>query len=152
MNRSPGATAVQEVADRLHSASIHLLRRAAREDAGSGLSASRLSALSVIVLRGPLTVGELATAERVSQPTITRTLQGLEAARLISRHPDPADRRVVRVRATASGARLLHRARRRRVAALAARFGSLSRRELATLSTAAGIIERAVARDHERLD
>ncbi|MGZ4274913.1 MAG: MarR family winged helix-turn-helix transcriptional regulator, partial [Solirubrobacteraceae bacterium] len=144
------ATPVQEVADRLHSASIHLLRHAARGDAASGLSAARLSALSVIVFQGPLTVGELATAARVSQPTVTRTLQGLEAAGLISRHSDPTDGRVVRVRATGRGARLLQRARRRRVTALASSLGALSRHDLASLSAAAEIMERALAAERPK--
>ena len=57
------------IADRLHSAAIHLLRRLRREDATTGLSAPRLSALSVIVFGGPLTLGELANAEQVRPPT-----------------------------------------------------------------------------------
>ena len=53
----PAATA-----DSLHSAAIHLLRKLRRIDAGSGLNAPRLSALSVIVFAGPLTLGQLANA------------------------------------------------------------------------------------------
>ena len=52
----------ERTADRLHSAAIHLLRRLRREDAATGLSAPRLSALSVVVFGGPLTLGELATS------------------------------------------------------------------------------------------
>ena len=48
-----------EAADKLHSASIHVLRRVAREDSASGLSAARLSALSVLVFGGPRTLGEI---------------------------------------------------------------------------------------------
>ena len=47
-----------EVADQLHSAAIHLLRKLRREDAASGLNAPRLSALSVVVFGGPLTLGD----------------------------------------------------------------------------------------------
>ena len=53
------------VADRLHSTAIHLLRRLRVEDDASGLTAPRLSALSVIVFGGPLTLGELAAAEQL---------------------------------------------------------------------------------------
>ena len=67
-----------EVADRLHSAAIHLLRRAREHDQESGLSPARLSALSVVVFRGPLTLGELAAAEDVRSATMTGIVNGLE--------------------------------------------------------------------------
>ena len=50
----PGNARERETADRLHSAAIHLLRRVSREDAGSGVSPPRLSALSVLVFAGPV--------------------------------------------------------------------------------------------------
>src|SRR6266545_3718677 len=65
------------VADRLHSAAIHLLRRLRVEDKAMGLSAPRASALSVIVFRGPVTMSALAEAEQVRPPTITRLVDGL---------------------------------------------------------------------------
>jgi len=65
------------VADQLHSASIHLLRKLRREDAASGLNAARLSALSVIVFAGPITPGDLAAAEQVRPPTMTRIVDAL---------------------------------------------------------------------------
>src|SRR5919204_2378557 len=104
------SSAHREAADRLHSASIHVLRRVAREDAASGLSAARLSALSVLVFAGPRTLGELAAAERVRPPTMTSIVRGLEGAGLVRREPDPDDGRVTRVRATAKGERILQRA------------------------------------------
>ncbi len=52
----------RELADRLHSAAIHLLRRLRREDDASGLPAPQLSALSVIVFGGPIAIGALADA------------------------------------------------------------------------------------------
>src|SRR5919197_3820914 len=119
-----------EAADRLHSASIHVLRRVAREDPASGLSAARLSALSVLVFGGPRTLGELAAAERVRPPTMTNIVRGLEEAGLVRREADPTDGRVARVRATARGARVLQRARRRRVENLAERLAALSPEEV----------------------
>src|SRR5215218_6759188 len=108
-----------ELADRLHSAAIHLLRRVAREDSESGLGGPALSALSVVVFSGPISLGRLAEAERVRPPTMTRTVQGLEAAGLVRRQADPSDRRAVLLRATAKGSRTLQAARRRRIARLA---------------------------------
>ena len=87
----------ERTADRLHSAAIHLLRRLRREDAQSGLSAPRLSALSVLVFGGPLTLGELANAEQVRPPTMTRLVTALEADGLVTREPDASDGRLTRV-------------------------------------------------------
>ena len=130
-----------EVADRLHSAAIHLLRRVRTEDDASGLTAPRLSALSVLVFGGPRTLGALAAAEQVRPPTMSAIVAGLVGAGLVAREPDPADRRVVRVRATAEGERLMHEGRRRRTAWLAARLAGLPPDELATLDAAARLIE-----------
>jgi len=134
-----------ELADRLHSAAIHLLRRVAREDVVSGLGGPALSALSVIVFGGPITLGQLAEAERVRPPTMTRTVQGLEAAGLVRRAADPDDGRVVNVRATRRGESVLHAARARRVTALAKGLGALSRQELEALEHAVGLLERVAA-------
>src|SRR2546426_12837473 len=109
----------EHVADRLHSASIHLLRRVRGEDELSGLSAARLSALSVVVFAGPLTLGRLAAAEQVRPPTMSKIVTGLEEEGLVERRPDPRDGRVVQIRATPKGNRLLQRARRRRIDHLA---------------------------------
>src|ERR671935_847458 len=135
----------RETADRLHSASIHVLRRVAREDAASGLSAARLSALSVLVFGGPRTLGELATAERVRPPTMTNIVRGLEEAGLVRREADPRDGRVARVRATAKGERVLQRARQRRIENLAERLASLSPEEGAQVRAAADLVEQALA-------
>lgn len=134
------------LADRLHSAAIHLLRRLRREDAATGLSAPRLSALSVIVFGGgPVTLGQLAAAEQVRAPTMTRLVNGLEADGLVTRHADPGDARVTRIRATGKGRALLEAGRARRVGALARSLAGLSADERAVLDRAAGLIERLAA-------
>jgi DNA-binding MarR family transcriptional regulator len=135
----------REAADKLHSASIHVLRRVAREDPASGLSAARLSALSVLVFGGPRTLGELAAAERVRPPTMTRIVRGLEDARLVRREADPRDGRVVRVHATPKGERILQRARARRIASLADHLAALGPDEVARVHEAAELIEQALA-------
>ena len=117
--QAPAASATPAdvaLADRLHSAAIHLLRRLRTQDDASGLTAPRLSALSVLVFRGPVTLGELAAAEQVRPPTITRLIRDLERDGLVRRRADPADRRVQRVQATSAGVKLLHEGRARRVA------------------------------------
>jgi DNA-binding MarR family transcriptional regulator len=131
-----------DLADRLHSAAIHLLRRLRREDDASGLPAPQLSALSVIVFGGPLTLGELARAEQVRPPTISKLIVALEQQGLVAREVDAADRRVVRVRATARGTKVLHEGRQRRVAALVSSLGALSVRDRALLARALPVLER----------
>jgi len=142
---APPARVVQ-LADRLHSAAIHLLRRLRVEDAAAGLTAPRLSALSVIVFRGPLTLSELAAAEQVRPPTITRLVQELEREGLVVRMPDPADRRITRVRATARGRRLLHAGRSRRVARLAADLAALPLADQRLLAAATERLEQLFRR------
>jgi DNA-binding MarR family transcriptional regulator len=134
----------RSLADRLHSAAIHLLRRLRRHDTAMGLSAARASALSVIVFGGPVTIGHLARAEQVSAPTITRLVLAMERDGLVRREPDARDGRIVWLRPTARGTRILHAGRRRRVAALAEELGTLSREERQTLTAAADILERLV--------
>ena len=137
---------LSSAAARFHSAAIHALRYAAREDAASGLSAARLSALSVLVFGGPRTLGELAAAERVRPPTITSIVHGLEEDGLVVRSSDPADRRVTHVRATVKGRRVLHRARKRRIEKLAERLSSLDAKELAVVRKAATLVDDALRR------
>jgi DNA-binding MarR family transcriptional regulator len=142
----PPADARVAEADRLHSAAIHLLRWLRREDAPSGLSAPRLSALSVVVMGGPLTLGALAAAEQVRPPTMSRLVDALEAEGLVVREPDPDDGRATRVRATPHGARLLAQGRARRVRRLAAALDALPPADRATLARAAELLEGLVPR------
>jgi DNA-binding MarR family transcriptional regulator len=134
------------VANRLHSASLHLIRRIRTVDAEMGVSAPRLSALSVLVFGGPRTIGELAEAEQVRQPSMTALVNGLEAEGLARRAADPDDGRVVRVHATAKGKRLLLRGRDRRVEALTELLDGLSESQLRTLDRAARLIEELSSR------
>ena len=134
------------VADRLHSAAIHLLRRLRKEDEAIGLTAARTSALSVVVFGGPVTIGQLAQAEQVSPPTMTRMLVGMERDGLIKRERDREDGRVVWIRATPKGARILQEGRRRRVEALAAELAELSAGELTLLLQAAETMGRVAGR------
>ena len=140
--KTPSLTEQAAVADRLHSAAIHLLRRLRKQDDRSGISAARLSALSVAVFAGPVTMGQLAAAEQVTAPTMTRLVAAMERDGLVAREPDHDDGRVVWIRATAKGARILYAARDRRIAVLAADLAALDRPELTLLAEAAGIIER----------
>jgi DNA-binding MarR family transcriptional regulator len=144
---SPAAgDAAERTADRLHSAAIHLLRRLRREDARTGLSAPRLSALSVVVFGGPLTLGELASAEQVKPPTMTRLVSALEEEALVTREPDASDGRLTRIRATAKGRTLLLRGRANRVAALTAEVRALPDADREVVERAVAILEGMIGR------
>ena len=134
------------LADRLHTAAIHLLRRLRREDDAAGLSAPRLSALSVVVFGGPITIGALAAAEQVRAPTMSRLVAALEVQGLVRRVSDSTDHRIVRVEATARGRALLQAGRRRRVGVLTGDIRELSAAERRTLTTAIPLFERLARR------
>jgi DNA-binding MarR family transcriptional regulator len=142
VSRTPSAEALTRLATSLHGAAVHLLRRVRRADESAGLSAARLSALSVIVFGGPLRVSDLARAEQVRVPTITPVVAALERGGLIVREEDPADARVSLLRATPRGARLMAEGRARRVAILSADLQGLEAGERRTLRDAARILAR----------
>ena len=134
-----------EAADRFHSAAIHALRHVRRDDPATGVPPAQLSALSVLVFGGARTLGELAAAEQVRPPTMTRVVQALEAAGLVRRERDAEDARVHRLHATAQGRRVMQRGRARRVENLAVLLGRLSPQEIARVREAADLVERALA-------
>lgn len=140
--------ALVELAHRLHSAAIHLLRRVRRVDPESGVTAARLSALSVVVHAGPLRMSDLAEAEQVSAPTMSRMVTGMEDEGLVERRPSPADGRAVLVEATEEGRRILEGARRRRVAEMVEALGSLSGEDREVLGEAVEVLERLVGPPH----
>jgi DNA-binding MarR family transcriptional regulator len=144
MERAPRQPPVRTIADRLHSAAIHLLRRLRVEDKAIGLTGPRASALSVIVFRGPIAMGALADAEQVRRPTITRLVDGLERRGLVRRANDPADGRVQLVDATAAGKRLLQKGRARRVERLMQGVVQLSVDDQRVLARAADLMERSL--------
>jgi DNA-binding MarR family transcriptional regulator len=132
----------EEIAGRLHSAAIHLLRRVRVQDAAAGIGPARLSALSVIVFAGPLSLQDLARAEQVRPPTMSRIVDGLEAAGLVRRRINEQDRRAVQIEATAKGAALLKQGQQRRVRFLAAELAKLSGAELADLERSLRALKR----------
>jgi DNA-binding MarR family transcriptional regulator len=128
------------LADQLHSVAIHLLRHLRKEDDASGVSAPRLSALSVVVFGGPITLGQLARAEQVKPPTMTRIVTGLENDGLVRREGDKRDKRLTRIYATPKGQRVLTAGRARRVELLAGAVQKLGAPELAELGRGAQLL------------
>jgi DNA-binding MarR family transcriptional regulator len=132
------------VADRLHSAAIHLLRLVRQVDVAAGLGPAQLSALSVLVFGGPKSLGALAAAEQVKPPSMTRVVQELQAAGYVKRRPDASDRRAIRLEATAKGIRLLQEGRSRRTTLLASWLEELDSGKLAAITRALPVMEHVL--------
>jgi DNA-binding MarR family transcriptional regulator len=137
-----GEGELNEIALRLHAASIDLSRMFRQGDAG-GLSARRQSALATLALAGKMSLAELAEAEHVRPPTMSRIVEALVEAGLASRAPAPDDRRAIRVAATAKGERMMRDARDRRARLLAQRLSKLADSELRALARGVEILVRA---------
>ena len=136
---------VEELADRLHSTAIHLLRQARVQDTATGLAPARLSALSVLVFGGPMSLNKLATAEQVRPPTMSRIIDALESAELVRRTVDQQDRRAVVLEATEKGTAILWRGRKRRIKFLAKHLSRLSEEERKKIDEAIKAIQKAMA-------
>jgi DNA-binding MarR family transcriptional regulator len=132
------------VAERLHSAALHLLRRLREVDAEAEIGPSRLSVLSVLVFGDFSTIGELAATEQVKASTMSKLVQGLEELGLVSRSA-AKDRRSVILRATPKGRKLLLKARSRRLDLFAGMLQRASTADLATLTKASDLIDRLLS-------
>jgi len=132
---------ILRVADRLHSASIHLLRHLRVRDRESGIGPAQLSALSVLVFGGAKSLAELAEAEQVKPPTMSRIVAGLERAKLVKSEATREDARRIRIVPTAKGEKVMWAGRRRRVEMLAELISDLSLQEVQKLGEIAETME-----------
>ena|SRR5688572_2625793 len=142
MKASTQTRDVTELAARLRMAMARLVRRARQEATTSEMTPSMSSAVSVVAALGAPTLGELAAAERVTPPTVTKIVARLEDAGLVVREQDPGDRRITRVQLTATGRRFVDRTRSRASAYMARRLKTLSDDEREVLAAAVPILER----------
>jgi len=140
---SPSSVVLTEVADQLHSAAIHLLRRLRVRDRESGIGPAQLSALSVLVFGGPRSLGELADAEQVRPPTMSRIVAGLQRSRLVRRHATEDGRRV-RLEATPKGVSLMWEGRKRRIESLAKALAVLPENDREQLRGALKLLQQVV--------
>lgn len=137
---------VEDLADRLHSTAIHLLRQVRVQDSAAGLAPARLSALSVLVFGGAMSLNKLAQAEQVRPPTMSRIVDALELEGLIRRTVNQDDRRAVVLEATDKGAAILWQGRKRRVKFLAKHLSRLSEDERKKIGDAIIAIQKAMPR------
>jgi len=138
---------IEALADRLHSTAIHLLRLVRVQDAKSGVGPAQLSALSVLVFGGAASLNDLARAEQVRPPTMSRIVDGLESAGLARRRANPKDRRAVMIEATEKGTAILQKGRKLRVEFLARHLVRLSAAELVAIGHALAAIHKAMVRE-----
>jgi DNA-binding MarR family transcriptional regulator len=131
---------VDQLAAELNSVAIHLLRRIRASDVALGTTPARLSALSVLVFGGPMSLRQLADAEQVSAPTMSRLVAALEQDGLVRRKGDPSDGRAVRLSPTPAGKALLERGRQLRIANLVAELRTLGVADQAALQRATRIL------------
>ena len=142
----PRLTKTEELADRLHSTAIHLLRQVRVQDSATGLAPARLSALSVLVFGGAMSLNDLAQAEQVRPPTMSRIVDALESAVLIRCTVNPQDRRAVVLEATEKGIAILWQGRKRRVRFLAKHLSRLSEQERKQIDAAIKAIQKAMTK------
>ena len=139
------SSAAFDAADRMHSAAIHLLRRVHRVDAEMGITPARASALSVLVFGGSRTLTELADAEQVTPPTMSKLVGAMEREGFVRRERHESDARSIRLHATPKARRILERGRARRVALLESLLADGSAAEVAAVRRAAAVLERVVS-------
>jgi DNA-binding MarR family transcriptional regulator len=131
----------RDLVESLRLAVGRLARRLRQQNEGE-ITASQFSALSSISHYGPVTLGKLASVERLRPPTVTRMVSFLEESGLVLRRPDAEDRRICRVELTDLGRDLLERSRSRKDAYLATRLATLAPQELDVLRDATAVLER----------
>jgi DNA-binding MarR family transcriptional regulator len=136
---------VEELADRLHSTAIHLLRQVRIQDATTGIAPARLSALSVVVFGGAMSLNELARAEQVRPPTMSRIVDALQAEGFVRRTRNVKDRRAVVIEATEKGTAILWKGRKRRVKFLARHLSRLNEAELKQIENAVKAIQKSMS-------
>ena len=120
------------------------MRHVRREDPATGVPPAQLSALSVLVFGGPRTLGELAAAEQVRPPTMTRIVTGLEKEGFVERRSDTIDKRLTLIHATAKGRRALASGRARRVATLTTAVKKLEPAQLADLERGVQLVNELI--------
>ena len=139
---------LEEVGRSLHSNAIHLLRHVRTEDSAMGIGPAQASALSVVVFGGPLTLNELAKAEKVRPPTMSRVVEALVKEGLVRRETNRDDRRSVIISPTDKGTRILHEGRNRRERRLIKLLSKLDADEIRCLGKASRILSRILVLEH----
>lgn len=135
-----------DTVERFHHLAIALLRSMRQVDEANGLAGPRASALSVLVFRGPQSLGELAAAEGVKPPTMSRLVKAMQEEGLVDAEVASHDQRAIRIAASAKGRRLMLRGREKRLAAIRELLGGASAAERKALETVVELLARSLAK------
>ncbi|MCK6079137.1 MarR family transcriptional regulator [Microbacterium sp. EYE_5] len=127
-------------------ATFRLARRLRSQRAVDTMSDGQFAVLAGLKVHGPHTLGELAERERVSAPSMNRTVNCLEELGYLSRTPDEHDRRKVVIDLTETGREVVAETVRRRDSWLEHAFEDLSAAERSTLAKAAAIMQEVAGR------
>jgi DNA-binding MarR family transcriptional regulator len=148
MTRKLRDLSLEEVGRSLHSNAIRLLRDVRTEDSAMGVGPAQASALSVVVFGGPLSLNELAGAEQVRPPTMSRVVEALVKGGLVRREANVDDRRSVIISSTGKGTKLIHEGRSRRERRLIRLLSELDADEIRCLGKASRILSRVLVAEH----
>ena len=130
-----------ELASRLRRAVTRMNRRLRATSLGE-ISPAQASMLATIeILEGP-SLGELATAEQIQPPSVTRLVKGLQDAGLIMQRTDENDRRSTRVAITAKGKKALTEIRDRKTQFINSKLSGLSPKDLEATEKLVLLLER----------
>lgn len=131
-----------ELGHQLRHTVLRLARRVRAERADDAMSDGKLSVLFILTNEGAQTLGSLSEHERVTPPSMNRTINALVEAGLVTRVADASDGRKVAIDVSDAGRRLVKETRRRRDAWFASRLNALTAEERATLDAAETILRR----------
>ena len=135
----------EETARKLHSAALHLMRYVRAQDTALGVPPGQLSALSVVVFGGKQSLSDLAQAEQVKPPTMSRTVDALVRGGLVKREVDKNARRSVVITATDKGEKIMHEGRSRREKRLLELLAGLTKDKIELLDQASDILSKSLA-------
>jgi DNA-binding MarR family transcriptional regulator len=138
-------TTIAELASQLRPALLRLTRLVRFQRVDMSITLTQLSALGALAKHGPMSAGELAAAERVQPPSMTKVIANLEEHGFVRREPHPADRRQAIVSITEKGTDLLESERRSRDAWLTQRLAKLTPDERALIRDVVPLLDRLAA-------
>lgn len=139
------STTLDQLAVDLRVSLLRTARRLRAQKSVDELSDAQFSVLAHVFSQGPRTPGELAEAEHVRPPSMTRTIAGLVEQGLVLRTDHPDDGRQVLISTSDAGRRVVEETRARRAAWLSRRLETLSEAERATLADAARILRTVIS-------
>jgi len=142
MNTTSHSPALATEASDLRMATFRLARRLRAQRAVDSMSDGQYAVLANLKIHGPHTLGELADRERVSAPSMNRTVNCLEESGYLTRTPDEDDRRKVNIALTDAGLTVVTETTRRRDAWLEAQLDALEPSERALLTEASVLLRK----------